>query len=341
MTTNPYYSAGALSPFTLARAQVVNAEFTKIQTAFDGLHDSLNDWGRATSSSSIAIGSGTKSLNIEGGHFINVGQNIIIADTAAPSTNYMVGQVLTYDSETGDATVDVNEIGGSGTKTAWSISITALGEATRILGYTGGQTMAMIKAGLDLTGVTTASVALLAPLASPTFTGDPTAPTPSKADDDTSIATTAHVQANTLWTQIASAVGGTGVSTITFSSIPTHWKDLKVDISPFAVNISESFSVGISNDGSNWSSVAIDSVTATSSQNRFAISFLNAQADVGTCSAGFTIAGGTVLLSTGLGAGSAVLPRLWIATGGIKHIRITVGNGKNFTSDSAFRLMGR
>jgi hypothetical protein len=35
-----------------------------------------------------------------------------------------------------------------------------------------------------------------APLNSPAFTGNPTAPTPATADNDTSIATTAHVQAN-------------------------------------------------------------------------------------------------------------------------------------------------
>ena len=39
-------------------------------------------------------------------------------------------------------------------------------------------------------------LAAKAPLASPTFTGDPKAPTPATADNDTSIATTAHVQAN-------------------------------------------------------------------------------------------------------------------------------------------------
>lgn len=38
-------------------------------------------------------------------------------------------------------------------------------------------------------------IAAKAPLASPAFTGNPTAPTPSTSDDDTSIATTAFVQA--------------------------------------------------------------------------------------------------------------------------------------------------
>lgn len=40
--------------------------------------------------------------------------------------------------------------------------------------------------------------ALKAPLASPTFTGDPKAPTPSTSDNDTSVATTAHVKAQPL-----------------------------------------------------------------------------------------------------------------------------------------------
>jgi hypothetical protein len=42
-----------------------------------------------------------------------------------------------------------------------------------------------------------------APIASPTFTGDPKAPTPATADNDTSIATTAYVKAN-----LATIVGG-------------------------------------------------------------------------------------------------------------------------------------
>lgn len=40
------------------------------------------------------------------------------------------------------------------------------------------------------------ALALKAPLASPALTDNPTAPTPATADNDTSIATTAHVQAN-------------------------------------------------------------------------------------------------------------------------------------------------
>jgi hypothetical protein len=48
----------------------------------------------------------------------------------------------------------------------------------------------------DITGLV-AALALLAPLASPTFTGDPKAPTASPGDADTTIATTAFVAAAT------------------------------------------------------------------------------------------------------------------------------------------------
>jgi hypothetical protein len=47
----------------------------------------------------------------------------------------------------------------------------------------------------DVTNLVT-DLGLKAPLASPTFTGDPKSVTPATADNDTSIATTAHVQAN-------------------------------------------------------------------------------------------------------------------------------------------------
>ncbi|WP_353809172.1 hypothetical protein [Agromyces sp. SYSU T00194] len=52
-----------------------------------------------------------------------------------------------------------------------------------------------IKAACDGVDTNEAAIALLAPLASPAFTGNPTAPTPSASDNDTSIATTAFVQA--------------------------------------------------------------------------------------------------------------------------------------------------
>ena len=56
-----------------------------------------------------------------------------------------------------------------------------------------------IGAGLTFTGgslAATANTTGLAPLDSPAFIGNPTAPTPATADNDTSVATTAYVQSN-------------------------------------------------------------------------------------------------------------------------------------------------
>jgi len=66
--------------------------------------------------------------------------------------------------------------------------IQGLGDAVEATDAVNKGQMDAAIAGVDLS--------LYAPLASPTFTGDPKAPTPSTADNDTSIATTAYVQAN-------------------------------------------------------------------------------------------------------------------------------------------------
>lgn len=55
--------------------------------------------------------------------------------------------------------------------------------------------------------LTATDISGLAPIASPTFTGDPKAPTPATADNDTSIATTAYVKAN-----LALVSGGATIS---------------------------------------------------------------------------------------------------------------------------------
>lgn len=64
-----------------------------------------------------------------------------------------------------------------------------------------------------------AAIVGLAPLASPALSGNPTAPTPTLGDDDTSIATTAFVQA-----ALAGAGGGDPVLTWTNFTYGTFWR---------------------------------------------------------------------------------------------------------------------
>lgn len=83
----------------------------------------------ATSSTSLTIGTGSKSLTIEAGKGFTIGQPVLIASTAAPS-NYMSGQVTAYNSGTGAMTVNVTAIGGSGTVASWAVSVSAVVLAT-------------------------------------------------------------------------------------------------------------------------------------------------------------------------------------------------------------------
>ena len=79
----------------------------------------------ATSTTSLTIGTGSKSLTVETGKGYVAGQAVLIAQTASP-TNYMTGQVTSYNSGTGAMVVNVITTGGSGTFAAWTVSVTAL-----------------------------------------------------------------------------------------------------------------------------------------------------------------------------------------------------------------------
>jgi hypothetical protein len=80
----------------------------------------------ATSTSSLLIGTGSKSLTIQTGKSIAVGASVIIAYTTTPA-NRMSGVVTAYDSGTGALTVTVDSTSGSGTYTAWTVSLGSVG----------------------------------------------------------------------------------------------------------------------------------------------------------------------------------------------------------------------
>lgn len=260
---NPYYEPGTVNPLTRARAAILNAEFEKLGLAFDELHTDLNDFGTATSASPILIGVGTKTFDITGGHFIQIGQQIAIVSTALPVTHYMVGIVTDYDSDTGEAEAEISQSAGAGTLADWSISITPRGFFTAIQGLTGVQTVPQIKDGLDIAAVTSALFNLKSPLASPAFTGVPTAPSATRDTATTQIATTAFVRANSDWTQIATA-NAAGLNAVTFSSIPTHYRELLIVgeglYTPGAVGAA----ILISSDGVTFSTGGVIHQTSTS-----------------------------------------------------------------------------
>ena len=88
----------------------------------------------STSTTSLAIGTGSKTLTVETGKMFQPGQFISIVDQAN-NANYMSGQATAYTSATGSLTVDVVASGGSGTISAWNISLSGTAGATGSTGY--------------------------------------------------------------------------------------------------------------------------------------------------------------------------------------------------------------
>lgn len=76
----------------------------------------------ATSTTSLAIATGSKAFTTQAAKLFQVGQFLIAASAADPS-NFMAGYVTAYDVNTGSLTIMVTLIGGSGTKTDWVIAL--------------------------------------------------------------------------------------------------------------------------------------------------------------------------------------------------------------------------
>jgi len=81
----------------------------------------LNDT-TATSTDSVAIATGAKSFTVDISKSFQVGMAVMIA---YDSTNWMHGSVTSYNSGTGALVVNVTNIGGSGTKATWTVTLSA------------------------------------------------------------------------------------------------------------------------------------------------------------------------------------------------------------------------
>lgn len=90
----------------------------------------------ATSTTSLAIGAGSKSLTVQTGKAFVVGQWVTITSTASPA-NWMHGQITAYTSGTGALVVNVGMTGGSGTIAAWTVGLAAPSQGTNALLATG------------------------------------------------------------------------------------------------------------------------------------------------------------------------------------------------------------
>lgn len=76
----------------------------------------------STSTTSLTIGTGSKTLTVQTGLGYVIGYPLRISSTANP-TNFMDGIVTAYNTGTGSLTVNVLSVGGSGTIAAWNTMI--------------------------------------------------------------------------------------------------------------------------------------------------------------------------------------------------------------------------
>lgn len=76
-----------------------------------------------TSTTSVSIGIGNKSFNTQGNEQYTPGVFLSIVSDAN-HTNFMFGDVVSYNATTGDIVINVSVIGGSGTFSDWNLSLT-------------------------------------------------------------------------------------------------------------------------------------------------------------------------------------------------------------------------
>ena len=232
--------------------------------------------------------------------------------------NHMHGTVISYNSTTGVMVFDGNSHSGSGTYSTWTVNVGGVPSGAILpVSGTAGQVLSKINStnyntewvslGSMATEtatnyLTTSSAAsVYAPLASPVFTGDPKAPTPLTADNDTSIATTAFVKAQGYLTTapVTSVAGRTGVVTLSTADIS--------GLGTSATNASTVFAQVANN---------LSDVTASTARTNLGLTYAtDAQVIAGTsASTVMTPAGGKNLRYTNNGSESDLTPYSWLSS---------------------------
>lgn len=95
-----------------------------------------------TSTTSLTIGTGSKTLTTQSGKTFTVGAHVLISNTATP-TNYMHGQITAYTGTS--LTVDVTLTSGSGTFNSWNVNLSAPRGPTGSTGSTGAPGLAGLR----------------------------------------------------------------------------------------------------------------------------------------------------------------------------------------------------
>ena len=251
-----------------------------------------------TSTTSVAIGTGSKVFTTEAGKAWTVGSWLTITSSANPTVNYMIGQVTAYSTTTLTVNVASGNSFGSGTLADWVIALA------------GARGAAGATPALD-TDVTLA------------------------ANSDTVIASQravkSYVDTRNGWTQIATVVTTSGTAW-SFTSIPSTYSRLLIVVDDWSTNFSDSPAIRLSgNNGSSYSA-AINVGHGSSTNYHQAV----VEIPYYTAGRGRFYAGGAINLAaspstasdTGpLSSGAPVTGFQWVITGGINAIQFVGSAG--------------
>jgi len=133
-------AATNIAAIIAAPTEASNAAASAVSAAASAVLAGSTFTATSTTSNSITVATG-KSFTTQTNKNFQTGQFMTIVD-AANNANYMFGRVASYNNGTGALVFDSENVGGSGTKTSWNISIAATA-------YAGGGS------GISTTGVRT------------------------------------------------------------------------------------------------------------------------------------------------------------------------------------------
>lgn len=118
-----------------------NALIDPVAFAFKQANGIGSDSYLTSSTTSLTLGNGSKTLTIGTGLSYSTQQDIIIANDA---THYMHATVTSYDSATGVLVVDVAQHTGSGTFTSWTVNVGGIAAGVIPTGGSTGQALGKV-----------------------------------------------------------------------------------------------------------------------------------------------------------------------------------------------------
>jgi microcystin-dependent protein len=207
---------------------------TEAQDTASNIDQLLRDLGlllRASSATSLTIGHGEKVFVIAEELRARFAAPLyVIAAVEGEADIWMAGQVTDWDTTTGALTVAVTNTRGEGAFAGWDISIASvppeippaqMAANVALVSVQGMMAAELQSAVEELNGNVEELNGSKAPLASPAFTGEPTAPTAAPETNTTQIATTAFVKVANDTLMVATAPMPGELKAIAGASVPS------------------------------------------------------------------------------------------------------------------------